>query len=209
MAFLQTSDIIARLNSDDVNEITAELLIIEAELRYIGFIFEINENQETRWVTGVRGQKLSIFDIGIVSNIESIIITEPNKTDGDILTADTDYYLTAVRNAPNSYFEISLEQRIEYPESIRITGMFGLYIDFEDESEIGPKLMTNAIISYINARIAYAQNEIIRYQNIKRAKTGDSDVTYATGEESNDITPVESILANREMKQAIRHYIDV
>jgi hypothetical protein len=208
MAFLTRADIASQINSTDTALIESELLICEAQLTNLGFIFEDKEGNETRWITGTRDNVRHIFDFGFVYNVESVMITESHKDDGDILTANDAYTLVAVRNAPTTFWRIELTQGIEYPYAIRIVGEFGLYIDFTS-NDIGPRLLRNAIISYINARIIYLDNQAIRYRNITRAKTGDSDITYGSHDEQSVANIVESIYQNTEMMQAIRHYIDV
>lgn len=175
--FLTNHDIALHIDGDaHDNKVTRLLVSAEAELRSIGLVFE-DEAEFTRTIQ-IGETPRSVFSITPARDISAIEACDSYNT--IIQTYTTGEYDTFKHRNIQAYTTQVrlLNSEIYFGYRLLITAKWGIYVDFSDENNFEAKLIKSAVIDWINGMLTQYKAVDTTAQNVSRAKTGNSDVSF-------------------------------
>jgi len=185
MAFFTYSELASELPNIDSLFATRELVKIEAKLLSYGFIFNTPANT-THTLKPSNGYSQRLFDLQFMSEIAGVSLFRAGNL-SRTLNQETDYTLTSHPNIIGYSVRLNLNTDICEPYYLQLTAKKGLYINTTASDNIEVKLLKSGIVDYLS-RLSNIKES--GYSEIKRSKTGGSEIEFMEGEETVNINSI-------------------
>lgn len=187
MAFLTTTDIANNLPSGyDAAQVDRLLLSAEASLRSVGLVFD-SPSSSARSIEGSDGGR-SVFSITPASTISSVRIVDSEGVVNSTLTYGSDYITRSHRNISGYVTQIELlNTRIFNFNTLNVTALWGIFIDFSASSNYEQKLLRAGIVDWVRSQLNIKSGQAVTQQGITSASTGNSRVSYGSQNQSAEL----------------------